>query len=476
MKRLLRIFKIKGEERVPAVLILLFFAVLNASVIWLYADEFMPISNDHWQLFIRKFYVSGFDPITYCVLTDWTTGYNVYRHPLLAFFAYPLYLLNQLLTALTGVNCAQFVVALVLLFCTVYSYIFLYRIFREVIQLRQGDSLLLSALLFSFGYVTVSLSVPDHFGPSMFMLITALYLSGKCLNKARHLSVVQTVLLFVFTAGISLNNGIKIFLDALFVNGKRFFHPRYLLPAVLFPALLIWGFARWEYHQFVWPKEMERKARKARINSEKEHKAFIAFRDTAGISDSATLKRQFAKEMQRRAVAKYRADHKQPWNMHKGKPMGKGEFARWTDISTPRTATFVENLFGESLQLHEDELLGDTLRHRPIIVKYRWWINYLVEGMLVALFLAGIWFGRRSRFLWMALAGFFFDMGLHMGLGFGINEVYIMTAHWAFVIPISIGFLLKTTRQRWIRLLTAALTTFLFVWNTVLYMEYIYLL
>ena len=45
---------------------------------------------------------------------------------------------------------------------------------------------------------------------------------------------------------------------------------------------------------------------------------------------------------------------------------------------------------------------------------------------LVLLFIGGIWCGRRSRFLWMALGGFAFDMFLHMGLGFGINEVLPM--------------------------------------------------
>ena len=243
--RYFRIFKIKAEERWAALVTLLFSVLLNGLVVWTYADKFMPVSHDHWQLFIRHFQVSGFDPITYAIITDWQTGYNVYRHPLLAFFVWPFYLLNQGLTALFGVNCVQFICAVLLIFCTVYSFVFLYRILREIIQLNRMDSTLLSALLFSFGYVMISLSVPDHFGPSMMLLICALYLSGKCMQKGRTLNILQTILLFFFTAGISLNNGIKIFLDAFFVNGKRFFRPKYLLLAVIVPALAMWGFARW---------------------------------------------------------------------------------------------------------------------------------------------------------------------------------------------------------------------------------------
>ena len=34
-------------------------------------------------------------------------------------------------------------------------------------------------------------------------------------------------------------------------------------------------------------------------------------------------------------------------------------------------------------------------------------------------------------------------MLLHVVLGFGINEVYIMSAHWMFIIPIAIGYWMK---------------------------------
>ena len=78
--RYFRIFKIKAEERWAALVTLLFSVLLNGLVVWTYADKFMPVSHDHWQLFIRHFQVSGFDPITYAIITDWQTGYNVYRH------------------------------------------------------------------------------------------------------------------------------------------------------------------------------------------------------------------------------------------------------------------------------------------------------------------------------------------------------------------------------------------------------------
>ena len=165
---------------------------------------------------------------------------------------------------------------------------------------------------------------------------------------------------------------------------------------------------------------------------------------------------------------------------------------RWTDVTTPRWPSLVENVFGESIQLHEDHLLGDTLRSRPVIVKYNYWINYIVEILIVVLFLAGIWKGRRQRFLWMALAGMALDFFLHVGLGFGLNEVYIMTAHWAFVIPIATGYLLRKEERgerreergerkeesaesisSLLSKLLLILTIFLVLWNTSLYMQFL---
>ena len=77
----------------------------------------------------------------------------------------------------------------------------------------------------------------------------------------------------------------------------------------------------------------------------------------------------------------------------------------------------------------------------------------------------------------MALGGFAFDMLLHMGLGFGINEVYIMGAHWLFVLPIAMAFLVKakdgTKTGKNLRLLLIWLATWLWVYNGKLFIGYL---
>ena len=450
MKKVFHIFKIQKEERWLALIIFALLAILNGLVIAKYNAPFTQITNDYYKNFIRHFCVSGFDPLTYWVLSDWSAAYNVYRHPLLAFYMYVPYLINMGLMKLTGYNCALYIAVIIQMFCAFYSMVFLYRIFREVIELGKWASHALTLLFFSFGYVMVSAIVPDHFVISMLLLILALYVSGRRMKNHHDFKIWQSVLYFLLTAGTSLNNGLKIFFSALFVNGKRFFRPKHLLLAVILPAGLLWGFCYWEYRTYVWPNEMARKEAKAKKEAAKK--------------DSIQKAKQLAKEK-----AKKKRGPKQ------GTPLTKVGFMSWTDISTSRTESVVENLMGESIQLHPDYLLGDELRHRPMIVKYRYWWNYAVEGIISLLFLAGIWYGRKSKYLWLVLSYFALDMVLHIGLGFGINEVYIMTAHWIYALPIAMGFLVKNAPIRFHKYLVgivAAIALYLIIYNGSLIVGY----
>ena len=171
------ILKVTKEEAIPASIMTLIFTVLQGIVIRHFFDAVAYRMHGNGSDFIDAMPVSGFDAYTYSMLVDWNIVYDIYRHPLIAFFFYPLYLLNQGLIWLTGVNCAQFIVAAVLLVGIFYSYIFMYRIFRELLGLGRFDANLLSVMLYSFAYVMVSMLVPDHFGISMPLLIQSMIIS-----------------------------------------------------------------------------------------------------------------------------------------------------------------------------------------------------------------------------------------------------------------------------------------------------------
>ena len=453
---LFNIFKIGREERPVALTALLLFAALNMLVVCHYYNLFTPMTDRYWQLFVRNFHISGYDPITYSVVSDWIAGFNVFRHPLLAFYLYIPYLINQLLMSLTGINCAIFIIAITQVTIGIYSAVFFFRICREIVGTGRNDALLLTAFFFSFAYIMLAAMVPDHFLFSMLLLLIALYIAGRRMQKGRTFKAWQTIVYFLLTAGTTLTGGLKIFMAALFTNGKRFFRPTYLLLAVIVPAVAIWSFSRWEYHKLVWPREValhKEKAKQKKEQIEKERKQ--ARLDSIAVARGEKTPEQVKK----RKVKKV---------LKQGKPISNGEFMRWTDITTSRSKSLVENFFGESLQLHQDYLLQDVLLKRPIIVKYRHLYNYVVEAIIVLLFIIGIWCGRHSRFLWLAIAFFMLDVVLHLGLGFGINEVYIMTPHWAYVLPITTAFFLKKTGKLahyCLCILVLSLTLWLYAWN-----------
>ena len=110
---------------------------------------------------------------------------------------------------------------------------------------------------------------------------------------------------------------------------------------------------------------------------------------------------------------------------------------------------------------------------RPVFVQYRSALNYVVEALLVVLLAVGAWTARREKFFLMVLAWFGFDMLMHMGFGFGLNEVYIMTAHWAFIIPIAAGYILRRSNSMAPRVLVAALAVWLWAYNAAIVIGYL---
>ena len=454
-----KLFKIKPEERIQSLVALGVIVLLNALFIYRMHDLFMQEGfGPYWKVFERELHLSGYDPLTYLGVTDWDVVYQVYRHPLLSFMIWPLYLLNEGLTWLFGVNCVQYLVAFLLTVCSYYSYIFLYRIHREVIALSRWDATLLTAFYFSFAYILLSVIVPDHFTISMFLLLITLYISGVCIQKGREFRWWQSAIFFYITAGVTLSNGIKVFLSGFFVNLKDFFRPKYLLLAVVLPAALLWGTAVWEYRTYVLPKEKARAEMKARQEKVLKEKVAAMSPEERKTYEAKQARRELRLKLQKEKA---------------GQPMEDYGFLKWTDISTSRWQSVYENLFGESLQFHRQHFLEDTLVGRPVFVKYDTVFNYIVEALILLLALAGIWTGRRHRFLWLCLSCFGVDMFIHLILGFGLNEIFIMAPHFMFVLPIATAYLFKSVNWQWLRLAVVFLTIYLLVYNGYLLTDFL---
>lgn len=240
---MLGVFRIKREERVVAAIVLVFLVALN--VLAVAGNHFELFTRcgklGYWSLFWNHYIVSGFDCYSYIILSHWRPLFVPYRHPLLSLMLWPLSQLNEWLMGITGHNCAIFIVAFFLILLMFYSFLFVRRILREVIELRRTDATLLSIFLYSFAYITLTSIVPDHFAISMFILTLTLYVAGRDLQKGRLMKGWKVALYYFIASGVTLTNGVKIFLADWFVNGCKAWHWRNLLFTFAFPTAILLG-------------------------------------------------------------------------------------------------------------------------------------------------------------------------------------------------------------------------------------------
>ena len=434
------IFKVKKEERWLAFAMLAVFVTFNAMVIASHYHVYtMEAHGGFWSVFTKNFRMSGYDCWSWITVSGGRIHFVTSRHPLYLTFLYPLYLLNDWLIQNVGYNFAVYFMAVIIVFSAFYAVLFMYRVFREVLELRRKDARILTLLLFSFGHVLIPTMVPDHFVISLMLLSLTLYITGKKMKKGQLLTAWQSLVLTFFTAGMATSNGVKTLLAGLFTNGKKVFTCKFISIGVVLPLLLLLGIQQSQYYLL----EVPQQAVVSHIESE-------------------TLKKNPQK------VLEHKRQRDEWQRTHLGQPVGDGVITKLMDVSTPRIPTIVENFFGESIQLHQRSLLKDVSWERPIFVEYNWSVNYIIEAFIVLLFIVGIVFSYKQRFFKMLLAWFACDLTLHLILGFAVTEVYIMTSGWAFIIPISYGYLLKQLSMKWLKMMRVALimlTIYLWIYN-----------
>lgn len=434
------IFKVKKEERWLAFAMLAVFVTFNAMVIASHYHLYtMDAHGGFWSIFTKNFRMSGYDCWSWITVSGGRIHFVTSRHPLYLTFLYPLYLLNDWLIQNVGYNFAVYFMAVIIVFSAFYAVLFMYRVFREVLELRRKDARILTLLLFSFGHVLIPTMVPDHFVISLMLLSLTLYITGKKMKKGQLLTAWQSLVLTFFTAGMATSNGVKTLLAGLFTNGKKVFTCKFISIGVVLPLLLLLGIQQSQYYLL----ELPQQAVVRHIESE-------------------ALKKNPQK------VLEHKKQRDEWQRTHLGQPVGDGMITKLMDVSTPRIPTIVENFFGESIQLHQRSLLKDVSWERPIFVEYNWSLNYIIEAFVVLLFIVGIVFSYKQRFFKMLLAWFACDLTLHLILGFAVTEVYIMTSGWAFIIPISYGYLLKRLSMKWLKLMRVALimlTIYLWIYN-----------
>ena len=435
---------LRKEERPVAIVALIVFAALNALLIANHWQSFTRGAHvGFWSVFYNHLNMSGYDIFSLIFISCMRLHWNTLRHPLFVVLLLPLFGLNRLIMPPTEFNAAVLLMAALLVAADVWGAVLMHRLLRDVVEVRRVDAALLTALFYGFAHVMIATMVPDHFALSLPLLLLTLLIAGRKLKEGKPMKIWQSALLFFLTAGVTLTNGVKVALAAWFAGGRKVFAWRSIASFVV-PTLLLGAIYVWQQDAIVAPQERNIKrieaavAKKdpARIAKLKEHDDFVKQQNGEALTKSVPL-------------------------------------LEWSDMTTSRWQSAVDNLFGESLQLHRDYLLEDVQQTRPVFVEYRSAVNYIVEALVVLLLVAGAWIARREKFFLMVLSWFAFDMIMHMGFGFGLNEVYIMTAHWAFIIPIAAGYILRHKNSMAARVLVAALTLWLWAYNAVIVIGYL---
>ncbi|WP_456084971.1 DUF6080 domain-containing protein [Leyella stercorea] len=435
---------LRKEERPIAGVALIVFAALNALLIANHWQSFTRGAHvGFWSVFYNHLNMSGYDIFSLIFISCMRLHWNTLRHPLFVVVLLPLFGLNRLIMPSTEFNAAVLLMAALLVAADVWGAVLMHRLLRDVVEVRRVDAALLTALFYGFAHVMIATMVPDHFALSLPLLLLTLLIAGRKLKEGKPMKLWQSALLFFLTAGVTLTNGVKVALAAWFVNGRKVFSWRSILSFVV-PTLLLGAIYVWQQDSIVAPQERKIK----RIE------AAVAKKDPARIA-KLNEHNDFVKQQNGEALTK------------------DVPLLEWSDITTDRWQSAVDNLFGESLQLHRDYLLEDVQQTRPVFVQYRSALNYVVEALLVVLLAVGAWMARREKFFLMVLAWFGFDMLMHMGFGFGLNEVYIMTAHWAFIIPIAAGYILRRSNSMAPRVLVAALAVWLWAYNAAIVIGYL---
>ena len=438
------------ENILVAVVGLIIFATLNAIMLQYHYNLWTNPKVGFWSAFWNRFEISGFDSYTYIIVSQWRPLYTLSRHPLLALMFWPLSELNGWLTAYYHTNFAIFLVAAVWILASMCSWMILYRIFRRLIVLTAWKSLLLTLYFFSFSHVMLTTFVPDHMTLTLPLLLLSLYLAGSAVKKGKLIPLWQTLLLAFVATGVTTTNVVKVVIADIASSWrkatKKVLSLRLLAYAIPLAFIGIMYFYQLDTTQ---RREKERAETIIRKRSEKDS--------------------LFAKKIAESQEATKQLRANQIVNL---------SIVTNTEYHIDRLPSLVENVFGEGFMLHEDHVLKDANRERPVLVRYRHWSFYAIEGLIVGVFVLGAWYGRKERLMVAALLMFLFDMALHVGLNFASADVYIMTAHWAFVVPIATAFLMKRTEnnERADMLLSCTilfLTVFLFVHNLRLTIPYI---
>ena len=308
---------LRKEERPIAGVALVVFAALNALLIANHWQSFTRGAHvGFWSVFYNHLNMSGYDIFSLIFISCMRLHWNTLRHPLFVVLLLPLFGLNRLIMPPTEFNAAVLLMAALLVAADVWGAVLMHRLLRDVVEVRRVDAALLTALFYGFAHVMIATMVPDHFALSLPLLLLTLLIAGRKQKEGKPMKLWQSALLFFLTAGVTLTNGVKVALAAWFAGGRKVFAWRSIASFVV-PTLLLGAIYVWQQDAIVAPQERKIKRIEAavakkdpvRIAKLKEHNDFVKQQNGEALTTNVPL-------------------------------------LEWSDITTDRCRSAVDNLFG----------------------------------------------------------------------------------------------------------------------------------
>lgn len=343
-------------------------------------------------LFIHKFPTMAFQLSGYDSVLPWhfhtpiEAIHGTIRHTFLSILLAPFNLLYNIFDS-------NWFIVIFLSSLATLSFLYMYRILREVIELTPFESILYSIFLFSFGHILLMAVLPETYPISLCLLLISVYYTGSFLKNKDKYKFYKIFILFMLTAGTTTTNGIKILISILFV--KMPIKKRILQIFIAGSLFALSGSAVYLVS-----------------NKIKAHYAI-----TANIKDST----------------------KNDSNTH---TPGSLQFI---DKTSPIIETIKENFIGETILFHDAEF-KDVYHGRNVIKKYTSISDNIVIYSIIFIFIVSAIINRKNKFVQYLLCCWCVDIFIHLICRFGLNECYIFGSHWLYIIPIVIAVLAKQTR------------------------------
>ena len=324
------------ESLLVALLGLVIIVALNVMMLQYHYQPWTNPKVGFWSAFWNRFEISGFDPYTYIVVSKWRTIYVLSRHPLLAGMMWPLSELNGWLMEETGMNCSIFIVGVLLVVCAMSAWMLMYRIQRRLLGMSMKISLLLTLYFYSFSHVMLTIFVEDHMAFTLPLLLLAIYLAGRAIQKGKTMPLWQSLPLLFISTGVTTTNCVKIGLADLFTQWGRKTFRRIVLHILVY--LIPLGVIGWLYYY-------------QQENTQKE--------------EARNIERTVNRRMARDSVFAVKWKQEQAEiKKRKEQQLIHLDFVTNTDYKIDRLPSLVENVFGEGFILHNRYPLRDSNKNQ----------------------------------------------------------------------------------------------------------------